>query len=282
MKVAFFGLGNLGGPIADALIDSDHDVCVYDPMPAAMTPRVERGARGAASAADAVHDADVVIVIVRDDEQVLGLLTAATLAAMPPHAIVALHSTVAPATVREVADRCAHAGLRFIDAGISNGGARRIGEQVLMVGGDQATLAEARPVFEVYCREIFHFGPLGSGMKAKLIRNAMRYAIWAVQHEGLALAEAAGLDLEAMAQLYRATLATAPDDEMVLRRATQTPYINEPAFVVAMSAATTLGWKDLHDAELLAEETGVAIPLAVASRRTMGPVFGVDMYEESK
>jgi 3-hydroxyisobutyrate dehydrogenase-like beta-hydroxyacid dehydrogenase len=281
--VAFFGLGNLGGPIADALIASRHSVKVFDPIEAAMAARVERGARRATSAADAAHDADVAIVIVRDDAQVLDLLSEnGALPGLRSGTVVALHSTVAPHTVRVVAERCAHVGVRFVDTGITTGGGRPIGDLLLMCGGDPDAIAYARPVFDVYCSEVVRFGEIGAGMRAKLIRNAMRYAQYAVVYEGMALAEAAGLDLAAMAHLYRSTFGTTRDDDVVLDRMSMHPTDPDDAsvderFRTQMTAATTLGWKDLDDAFELAAELGGELPMARAARPLLGPSFGVDV-----
>ena len=136
LRVAFCGLGNLGGPICDALVASPHIVAVFDPRREVVEPRVARGARPAISAADAARDADAMIVMVRDDAQVhevvfgeLGLLATA-----PTGSVLVLHSTVAPDTVRRVHAATVAAGVRFVDAGISTGGGRSIGEMYVMCG----------------------------------------------------------------------------------------------------------------------------------------------------
>ena len=228
------------------------------------------------------RDADAMIVMVRDDAQVhevvfgeLGLLATA-----PTGSVLVLHSTVAPDTVRRVHAATVAAGVRFVDAGISTGGGRSIGEMYVMCGGEPEAVAAAMPVLEVDCRDIVRYGNAGAGMRAKLIRNAMRYALFGVLYEGMALAEAAGLDLAAMAHLYRSTFGTCADDEVVLARPTMRPVDPaaseaDSAYVTYMTPMVTLGWKDLDDAFELADELGFDLSLARAARPLYGPALGI-------
>ena len=285
-QVSFCGLGNLGAPICAGLVASAHTVRAFDPRPEALAPLVAQGVIGCASPADAACDADVHIVMVRDDAQALACVTGhdGILTTARAGSVVASHSTVAPETIRTLASASAEAGVRFVDVGLSRGAGRQIGGLYAMCGGDAATIDAIRPVLAVYCSDVVRFGGIGAGMQAKLIRNALRYALWGALYEGMALAEAAGLDLAAMAQLYRGTLGMTSDDEMVITRPTMRPIaLDDPAadpeFVARMSDAVSLGWKDLDDAFLLAGEFGLDLPTARAARPLYGPVLGLAMYE---
>ena len=287
MSVAFCGLGDLGGPVCDALIASPHSVAAYDPRPEVLDQRIAAGARGATSPADAAVGADVIVVFVRDDAQALDVVSGPTgvLSTARAPAVVVLHSTVAPVTVRTIDTACRAAGVGFVDAGVSRGGGRKVDRLYAMCGGNQATIDAVLPVLSVYCADVVRFGDTGAGMTAKLVRNAMRYGVWAVQYEGMALAEAAGLDLGSMAHLYRSTFGTNSDDEVVLARPTLVPVSPrdphaDPDFIVRMSAAMTLGWKDLDDAYELADEFGFDVPMARAAKPLYGPALGVAHFEE--
>jgi 3-hydroxyisobutyrate dehydrogenase-like beta-hydroxyacid dehydrogenase len=182
---------------------------------------------------------------------------------------------------------CRAAGVGFIDAGVSRGGGREMDQLYLMCGGHQATIDAVAPVLSTYSTDVVRFGDTGAGMNAKLIRNAMRYGIWAVQYEGMALAEAAGLDLASMAHLYRSTFGTTSDDEVVLARPTMVPVTpGDPSadqhFVARMSAAITLGWKDLDDAYELADEVDAGVPMARAAKALFGAAMGVALFEEDQ
>jgi 3-hydroxyisobutyrate dehydrogenase len=285
-QVSFCGLGNLGAPICAGLVASVHTVRAFDTRPEALAPLVAQGAIGCASPADAARGADVHVVIVRDDTQALACVTGhdGILTTARAGSVLASHSTVAPETIRTLASASAEAGVCFVDVGVSRGAGRQIGEIYAMCGGDAATIDAIRPVLDVYCSDVVRFGEIGAGMRAKLIRNALRYALWGALYEGMALAEAAGLDLAAMAHLYRGTLGMTSDDEMVISRQTMRPVdlddpTASPEFVARMSDAVTLGWKDLDDAFLLAAEFGLDLPTARAARPLFGPALGVALYE---
>ena len=285
-RVSFCGLGNLGAPICTALAASIHDVRAFDPRPEALAPLVALGATGCSSPSDAARNAEVHIVIVRDDVQALACVTGSDgiLTTARAGSILVSHSTVAPETIRTLAAACAAATIDFVDAGISRGGGREIGDLYVMWGGEPGAIDAARSVLDVYCSDVVRFGEVGAGMRAKLIRNATRYALWGALYEGMALAEVAGLDLAAMAQLYRGTFGMTSDDELLISRPTMRPTAlddpaADPAFVAAMSAAVTLGWKDLDDAFLLAREFGLDLPVARAAKPLFGPALGLALYE---
>jgi 3-hydroxyisobutyrate dehydrogenase-like beta-hydroxyacid dehydrogenase len=285
--VAFCGLGMLGGPVCDALVASPHAVAAYDPRSEALDAPVAAGARRATSPADAATNADVLIVFVRDDAQAVDVVTGpdGMLRTARPGSVVVLHATVAPATVRQLDVACRAAGVGFVDAGISNGGGRGVGHLFVMCGGDPDVIDAVRPVLAAYSGDVVRFGDVGAGMTAKLIRNAVRYGFYAVIHEAMALAEAAGLDLAAMARLHRATFATNSDDDIVLDRPTTVPITpDDPdadaATVAFRTTITTLGWKDLDGAEALAGELGRELPVARAARALLGPAFGIALERE--
>jgi 3-hydroxyisobutyrate dehydrogenase len=285
-RVSFCGLGNLGAPICAALVASVHTVWAFDPRSEALEPLVAQGATGCASPAEAARDADVHVIMVRDDAQALSCMTGSDgiLTSAREGSVVVFHSTVAPETVGRLAAACAAAAVSFVDAGISRGGGRPIGNLYAMCGGAPATIDSIRPVLDVYCGDVVRFGEIGAGMQAKLIRNALRYALWGALYEGMALAEAAELDLGAMAQLFRGTMGMTSDDEIVISRSTMRLIaVDDPAadpqFVAQMSAAATLGWKDLDDAFLLADQFGLDLPVARAARPLYAPALGLALYE---
>src|SRR5258708_12307202 len=121
MRVAFLGLGQMGGHMCDHVIAGGHSVTVFDPYPPAVEPRVKAGARVAATPAAAARDAEAICVVVRTDEQALESIAGpdGVLEGAPAGAILMLHSTVAPETVRRLHEPCVAKAVRFIHAGIS-------------------------------------------------------------------------------------------------------------------------------------------------------------------
>jgi 3-hydroxyisobutyrate dehydrogenase len=267
VRVAFLGLGHLGGTLCDHAIAGGHDITVFDPDPTVVAPRVAAGARAAASPAAAARDAVIVCVVVRDDEQALEAIAGddGVLQTLGGDGVVVLHSTVAPATVRELYERCQARGVRFVDVAIGAGVGRETGEMFAMCGGDPDTIERVRPVVSCYAKHIVRFGDLGAGMAAKLARNLIQYSMWAVIHEGMELAMAAGIDREAFAHLFRESGVTASHD-MILDQPERDP--------VQLEKTVRLAWKDLDDAFALAGEHAVATPLGREAQRKVGPSVG--------
>ena len=271
-RAAFIGLGHLGGTLCDHAMRRGVEVSVFDPDPMVVAPRVAAGARPAASPADAARDADAVCVVVRDDSQVLAVVdgTDGVLQGMGPDAVLVLHSTVAPATVRAVDERCRRRGVRFVDVAIGAARGRETGEMTAMCGGDEATIAAVTPVLSTYAKDIVRFGGLGAGMAAKLSRNLIQYSLWAVVHEGAALADAAGIDRDAFVELVR-TSGVLSEDNAAMRAA---GAVSEDA-ASRLARTVTLAWKDLDDAFALADEVGMDTPLARLAKREIGPAVGL-------
>jgi 3-hydroxyisobutyrate dehydrogenase len=227
-----------------------------------------------------VRGAELVSVVVRDDEQVLDLTTGSgrVIAAMDPGAVLAIHSTVTLGCLREVAEAAAERGVLVLDAGISGGvpGATD-GTLLVIAGGPVATLEAARAGLEPWSREIVHVGDLGAGMAAKVARNYVQYACFGAVHEGQTLAQAAGVDLATFAHIVRSTNAIAMTDFTLDRGdAAVHPTDELGARGPALADAAALGLKDLAVAESLADELGVTLPGLPGARRGFPGSLGVE------
>lgn len=277
--VATIGLGRMGGPIADHVIDAGFDVRAYDIAPDAVRARVERGARAATSVAEACADAQVVCVTVLDDAQAIAVIggTGGALDVLRPGSVVALHSTVTIDTIEELGRQAASRGVHFLDAGISGGehGARA-GTLITMVGGTDEAVALARPVIEAYSRELVHAGPLGAGMAVKLARNAAGYILMAAAHEALLLTDAAGVDPAVLRHVLESTqMETMLYTPFVIGGPSPFPADVEPERRDAMVHTYRLAAKDLQQALALAERHGRALPAAVATLEEFAAVVRV-------
>ncbi|MDP3768054.1 MAG: NAD(P)-binding domain-containing protein, partial [Dehalococcoidia bacterium] len=133
----------------------------------------------------------VIGICVRDDADVRAVLLGpdGVIEAAKQDAVVAVHSTVLPDTVRSVASEAEKRGVGVIDAPVTGGafGAQR-GTLTYMVGGDAALLARCRPVFETSAAKIVHTGPLGSGASMKLCHSVMTYLGFLAAFEAALLA----------------------------------------------------------------------------------------------
>ncbi len=203
-RIAFIGLGNMGGPMAANLAKAGHQLHVFDLMPASVAAAVAAGATAAASAADAVINADIVVSMLPASRHVEALYLGDTglLASIPAGALVIDCSTIAPASARKVADAAAVRGLTMIDAPVSGGTAGAAAATLtFIVGGSSQALERARPVLTVMGRNIFHMGANGAGQVAKLCNNMALGVIMAATGEALALGVAHGLDATALSQM---------------------------------------------------------------------------------
>lgn len=197
MRIGFIGAGNIGLPICSRIIRNGHDVSVYDTDPSAQARAVAAGARGAASAADAVRDAEVVFTCLPGptevDEVVFGkqgIVGAAT----PGLVLVDLTTNFAEAS-RSTAARLAEHGIPMLEAPVGNGvvGARE-GRASVICGGDAKLFQRMRPIFECFATTIHHVGDVGKASIVKSIDILIAGVNLAVACEGFLLGARAGID----------------------------------------------------------------------------------------
>lgn len=265
-RVGFVGLGTIGRPMALRLAATDGiELSVHDVAPEPVAELEAAGARPAGSV-DAL-DAEVVCVMVRDDDQVREVA-----AAVGPGPVVVVHSTVAPGTPAELAA----SGLTVLDAPVSGGptGAAE-GTLAIMVGGDEAAYATARPALEAMGSRVVHAGPLGAGTRMKLARNLIHFVAFTAVTEAQRLAEAAGLDLLELGEVVRHTDAVTGGPGAIMHRDTTAPLAADDFWYGVLDHVRALGEKDLGFAIELAADLGVDVPLAQLARDRLGPGLGL-------
>jgi 3-hydroxyisobutyrate dehydrogenase len=154
------------------------------------------GARAAQGPADLAAQCDLLCLCVTDEAALREVLLARdALVATPAGSTIAIHATVAPALIRELASRATARSVALIDAPVSGSGhAARARSLLLMAGGDAEALAWARPVFESFAGTILHMGPAGTAMAAKLINNLL--AAVQIGHAAAALRLGQGLGID--------------------------------------------------------------------------------------
>ncbi len=212
--VAMVGLGRMGHAMASRLLEAGHDLVVANRTPGRAASLVARGARPAASPAEAAAGVDAVVVMVSDDEasRAVWLGPDGVLSGHPrPETLAIECSTLSHDWVLELADAVRTAGLRYVDCPVTGlPDAAAAGTLTLLVGADPADLAAARPVLEPLSDRVVHFGEVGAGTAYKLIVNLMGAVQIAGAAEGLALAERAGLDLAQVAEAIASGQAASP------------------------------------------------------------------------
>ncbi|MBO9454933.1 3-hydroxyisobutyrate dehydrogenase [Paracoccus sp. R12_1] len=193
MKIGFIGLGNMGAPMAANLAEAGHQVLGYDT--AAPEPD---GVSAAASAAEAAADADVVITMLPNGK-ILRSVADQVIPAMRPGAVFCDCSTVDVDSARAVAEQARNAGLGALDAPVSGGiGGAQGGTLTFMVGGDDASFATVKPLFDIMGQKAVHCGAAGAGQAAKICNNMILGVTMIATCEAFALADKLGLDRQKM------------------------------------------------------------------------------------
>ncbi|ADU36593.1 3-hydroxyisobutyrate dehydrogenase [Variovorax boronicumulans] len=209
MKIAFIGLGNMGGPMALNLLKAGHTLSAFDLSAEACKKFGAEGLPIAKSAAETVADAEVVISMLPASAHVEGLFLGGAgkpglLESIEAGTLVIDSSTIAAATSRKVAEAAAAKGVAMIDAPVSGGtGGAIAGTLTFMVGGETKDLERARPVLEKMGANIFHAGAAGAGQTAKICNNMLLGILMIGTSEALALGVANGLDPKVLSEIMR-------------------------------------------------------------------------------
>jgi 3-hydroxyisobutyrate dehydrogenase len=209
MKIAFIGLGNMGGPMAMNLHKAGHTLSAFDLSAEACKKFGAEGLPIAKSAAETVADAEVVVSMLPASAHVEGLFLGGAgkpglLESIKAGTLVIDSSTIAAATSRKVAEAAAAKGIAMIDAPVSGGtGGAIAGTLTFMVGGEAKDLERARPVLEKMGANIFHAGAAGAGQTAKICNNMLLGILMIGTSEALALGVANGLDAKVLSEIMR-------------------------------------------------------------------------------
>ena len=195
MKIAFIGLGNMGGGMAANLAKAGHDVRAFDLSQDALDKAKAAGCLPVASAAEAVEGAEAIVTMLPAGSHVEGVYNDAVFGRAQPSAILIDCSTIDVATARRVAEAAAAKGLTAVDAPVSGGiAAANGGTLTFMVGGSTEGFDRAQPYLAQMGKAVIHAGASGSGQAAKMANNMLLGATMIATCEAFRLAERLGLD----------------------------------------------------------------------------------------
>ena len=258
MRVAFCGLGRMGVPMAARLLGAGHDVTVWNRTAERAGPLREKGAAQADSPADAAGRAEVVVTMLADAEALEQVVFGGNgvAAGMSSGATLMEMSTVGPEGVRSLASRLP-AGVDALDAPVLGSVPQATeGTLKIFVGGDAAVDERCRPVLDPMGTPR-HLGALGAGAAMKLVANSTLGALMCGLAEALALADALGLEQDAVLDI----LAESPIGTTVKSKR---PLIESDTYRPNFSLA--LAAKDLRLVAEAAEQAGVELRLSTAAR----------------
>ena len=267
MSVGFIGLGNMGQGMADNLFAKDADPLVFTRTKSKVDAMVERGARGADSAADLTGRVDVVLACLPSVQTSVDVLIGEVIPAAKSGQVIVDHSTVDIGTSRRCAEAAAARGAMFIDAPISGGppGAQG-GTLAIMCGGKQEAFDIAKPYFDLMGANVKLMGPTGAGTAMKLINQLLVGVHTVAAAEAFALANSAGVDIQTAADLLGVSWG---GSTMVTRSA---PITAAREFENSAAPVRNLD-KDLGIIKALAESEGLALNLALEAQAMYGQMM---------
>ena len=268
MNLGFIGLGAMGLPMARNMVEAGHRVAVASRSRPPVDAALDFGAVDGGSPAEVAAQSELVVLCVPNSPDVVSVLDS-MVGALGPGTIVVDCSTIDPDVEREQHERVAATGARYLDAPVSGGtvGAAK-GTLTLMVGGDSATLDDARAGLDPVAGLIVHVGGPGMGQVVKLCNNLIYAAQMVATSEATALALKSGVD---MAKLLEVLLHSTGDCTAVRTRlpvpglVPDSPASNDwkPGFM------TELMDKDLRLALAYAERAGVPLATTALSQTVL-------------
>jgi 3-hydroxyisobutyrate dehydrogenase-like beta-hydroxyacid dehydrogenase len=200
--VAFLGLGVMGAPMARHLARAGHEVVVYNRTAATAARWVaEVGGSSAPTPREAAARASAVFMCVGNDDDVRAVATGTdgALAGMAPGTVLVDHTTASAEVARELEAAAAAVGVAFVDAPVSGGQAgAENGVLTVMCGGSPAAFEQARPFIDSYSRACERMGPAGCGQLTKMVNQLCIAGLVQGLAEGVAFAQHAGLDVDAV------------------------------------------------------------------------------------
>jgi 4-hydroxybutyrate dehydrogenase/sulfolactaldehyde 3-reductase len=210
-KVAFIGLGAMGGPMAQNIVKKGTNLSVYDIEKSKMDPLIDLGSTPGKSIKDTIQNAEVIITMLPSTDNVRSVICSAegVLSFAKPGSIILDMSTIAPTGTDEVYELCRQKDLDFIDAPVGRLVSHAIsGDSLFMVGCDnEEAFKKVEPLLNAMGTTIIRCGKVGSGIRAKVVNNFQILSIAQITAEALTLAKKIGLDLNTFKEVNAGTTA---------------------------------------------------------------------------
>ena len=211
-NIGMIGLGKMGMPMARLLRERGFTVTGYDVGLPVVKAAAGNGIQPVNSPKAVAAASDLTIIAVGFDSEVEAVMFGdnGALAGATDGSVIAIASTVAPATMRKLKRRCAHRpAVALLDIPLCRGEqAAERGKLLIMGGGDKIPFDACRPAFAAFADAVFHLGPLGSGEVGKMVNNLILWACISANDEGLKLGNKLGVDRDALREALVASSAS--------------------------------------------------------------------------
>ena len=264
MRIGFIGTGTMGTPIAGEFLKAGHLLTVYDIRPEATAALAGQGAAVANSLEGTAAGAEAVFTSLPGPSEMEAAALdpeRGILATLKPGAAYIDLTTNAPETIRLVAAAAQKRGVAFLDAPVSG----RPPNMTVMVGGGTAEFARCRPLFETIAKNVFHVGPSGAGIVAKLVTQYLGYTNFIAALEGMLAAAKAGIDLGVLAKIVPVSAGQSRTFDTSIRSVLSRAF--------ASNGSLDIIAKDMELAVNLAREVGA--PAALGA-------FALDAYKRAQ
>ena len=196
MRIAFIGLGNMGGGMAANLVKAGHSVAAFDLSAPALSKAKENGCEVFTTVREAVDGSEAVVSMLPNGSIVSNVYESGVIGYAPKSAILIDCSTIDVGTARSVASSALAQGYAMVDAPVSGGiAAANGGTLTFMVGGEAEAFARAEAILSAMGKAVIHAGSSGAGQAAKICNNMLLGASMIATCEAFVLAEKLGLDL---------------------------------------------------------------------------------------
>ena len=281
-RIGFIGVGLMGHGIAKNLLAKGYPLTVRahrNRVP--VDDLVANGAKEAASHAELARNSDIVFVCVTGapqvEEAILGADGVATGARSGMTVIDT--STSEPATTTKMREALAQQGIRFVDAPLARTPVEaEQGRLNIMVGADEATFAELKPVFAAFCENIVHAGPPGHGIILKLINNFVAQAICTATAEACAAAAKSGLSIRKLHELISAGAVNSGLFQMIVGKMLENGDLSGLKFTLSNAAKDLRYYTHFTESMMLPSTIGEAVHQSLVTANALG--FG-DKYVAS-
>ncbi|MEB6565273.1 3-hydroxyisobutyrate dehydrogenase [Acinetobacter towneri] len=254
MKIAFIGLGNMGGSMAQNLLKAGHQVFGYDLSEIALEHFAQAGGVVCQSPRDAAQQANVVVTMLPAAQHVrtVYLGEQGILNVLPAGSLCIDSSTIDPKTIQDVDAAAQARQIQVCDAPVSGGtlGAKE-GTLTFMVGGDAATFEAVKPVLSAMGKNLVHCGAIGTGQVAKICNNLILGISMTAVAEGMALGVKLGIDPQALAGVINSSSGRCWSSE-----------VYNPWPDICANAPASRGYTDGFAAQLMLKDLGLAVDAA--------------------
>ncbi len=268
MRIGFIGLGHMGRPMASRLIAAGHDVTVVSRSRGPVEALVAAGAKAAKTPAELASQVDMLgsCLLTAEQCEAVFLGTSGVIEGGSKGLLCLDFATIDPMRSRKIAAALGGHGIGYLDVPVSGGptGAAE-GTLSIIAGGLDSDMERARPILETLGSKIFHMGPIGAGVSAKLCNNMITITVHALIAEAMVLGTKAGLDPTRLYEVLRSSSARSNSLERCV-----------PSFFLrrnfAAQSTVVSANKDLESVIATAKALGV---------RTLLPVVAQQCYLEA-